>query len=94
MRDVSYKLFDTIVYEPDVNRNTDINTDINLNNSRTSNIFCERRTTQDTSKKNVTRSHTQPEICFRTNNINLNVNISFMTLKFFFTNNFAILEYF
>lgn len=90
LRDVSYKLFDTIVYEPDVNRNIDIN----LNNSRTSNIFCERRTTQDTSKKNVTRSHTQPEICFRTNNINLNVNISFMTLKFFFTNNFAILEYF
>lgn len=68
LRDVSYKLFDTIVYEPDVNRNTDIN----LNNSRTSNIFCERRITQDTSKKNVTRSHTQPEICFRTNNINLN----------------------
>lgn len=69
LRDVSYKLFDTI-YEPDVNRNTDIN----LNNSRTNNISYERRTAQDTSKKNVTRSHTQPEICFRTNNINLNVN--------------------
>ncbi|KOC60213.1 hypothetical protein WH47_07795 [Habropoda laboriosa] len=67
LRDVSYKLFDTIACEPDVNRNTDAN----LNVSHTSNIFSEPKATLDTLKKEigVTRSYTQPEMRFYTNSI-------------------------
>ena len=65
LRDVSCKLFDTIAYEPDVNRNTDVS----LNVSRSSNASCER---QNASKKEVgvTRSHTQPEMRLNTNSLN------------------------
>lgn len=60
LRDVSYRLFETIACEPDVNRNTDIN----LNVSRTSNASYEPNGSQNILKKDisVTRSYTQPEI--------------------------------
>lgn len=77
LRDVSCKLFDTIAYEPDVNRNTDIS----LNVSRSSNASCER---QNASKKEagVTRSHTQPEMRLNANSLNSKVSISFVYISF------------
>ncbi|XP_026675528.1 uncharacterized protein LOC108632498 [Ceratina calcarata] len=61
LRDVSYRLFDTITCEPDVNRNIENNLNNSLNNL--SNRL-------NTSKKDIAmiRSHTQPEIRLHTTN--------------------------
>ncbi|OAD58637.1 hypothetical protein WN48_10521, partial [Eufriesea mexicana] len=69
LRDVSYKLFDTIVNEPDVNRNTDVN----LNVSHTSNASCGSKTMLSTLPKEigVIRSYTQPEMYLHTDDVNL-----------------------
>ncbi|XP_050580502.1 uncharacterized protein LOC126917566 isoform X2 [Bombus affinis] len=61
LRDVSYKLFDIIVCEPDVNRNMDI-----LNASQTSNTSCKTAQNNLTADIGVTRSHTEPEMFLRT----------------------------
>ncbi|KOX67773.1 hypothetical protein WN51_08214 [Melipona quadrifasciata] len=63
LRDVSHKLFDIIVYDPNVNRNTDI-----LNASQANNVFYEHKVTKEI---RVTRSHTEPEMCLRTDNMTL-----------------------
>ncbi|KAK9306141.1 hypothetical protein QLX08_003050 [Tetragonisca angustula] len=63
LRDVSHKLFDIIAYDPNVNRNTDI-----LNASQANNVFYERKVTKEI---RVTRSHTEPEMCLRTDNMTL-----------------------
>lgn len=67
LRDVSHKLFDIIVCDPNVNRNTDI-----LNASQANSVFHERKVTK---KISVTRSHTQPEMCLRTDDMTLEVSI-------------------
>ncbi|CAK9799411.1 hypothetical protein ANTQUA_LOCUS2056 [Anthophora quadrimaculata] len=66
LRDVSYKLFDTIAGEPDVNRNIETN----LNVSHANNISGEPKATMDifNRKVEVTRSHTQPEMRFHSVN--------------------------
>ena len=66
LHDVSYRLFETIVCEPDVNRN------ISLNASRSSSTSCEPRAKDEFSKKEVgvVRSRTQPEMRFRPNSLN------------------------
>ncbi|KAK1126035.1 hypothetical protein K0M31_005564 [Melipona bicolor] len=63
LRDVSHKLFDIIVYDPNVNRNTDI-----LNASQANNVFYEHKVTKEI---RVTRSHTEPEMCLRTDDMTL-----------------------
>nr|XP_033190217.1 uncharacterized protein LOC117156878 [Bombus vancouverensis nearcticus] len=66
LRDVSYKLFDTIVCEPDVNRYMDI-----LNASQTSNTSCKTAQNNLTGDIGVTRSHTEPEMFLRTDDMSL-----------------------
>ncbi|XP_078045853.1 uncharacterized protein LOC144474627 [Augochlora pura] len=63
LRDVSQRLFDTISYVPDVNRNTDVN----LNISRSSNTFLETTISNDNLREEigVSRSNTAPEIYLR-----------------------------
>ncbi|XP_076244218.1 uncharacterized protein LOC143185254 [Calliopsis andreniformis] len=60
LHDVSYRLFEIIVCEPDLNRNTNIS----LNASRLSNASCARKAKEEISKTElgVIRSYTQPEI--------------------------------
>lgn len=84
LRDVSYKLFDTIVSEPDVNRNTDVN----LNVSHTSNASCGSKTMLNTLSKEieVIRSYTQPEMRLHTHNASLKVSILFIALTCSLTN--------
>ncbi|XP_076168006.1 uncharacterized protein LOC143147046 isoform X3 [Ptiloglossa arizonensis] len=68
LRDVSYRLFETIVCEPDINRNTDAS----LNISQTSNASYESKATQKNmnTEIGVVRSYTEPEMFFRTNSLN------------------------
>ncbi|XP_076749590.1 uncharacterized protein LOC143422673 [Xylocopa sonorina] len=61
--DVSYKLFDIIMCEPDVNRNTDSYLDVSHN----SNQFRESKILK--TEIGVTRSHTQPELHRSTDSI-------------------------
>ncbi|KZC13864.1 hypothetical protein WN55_05768, partial [Dufourea novaeangliae] len=74
LRDVSNKLFETIVGEPDVNRNTDIS----LNISRSSNASYEPKVAQEGLRKEigVVRSYTQPEMRLHTNDLNTKMSIS------------------
>ena len=66
LHDVSYRLFETIVGEPDVNRN------ISLNASRSSSTSRESRAKEEFSNKEVgvVRSRTQPEMRFRPSSLN------------------------
>lgn len=74
LHDVSYRLFDTIVCEPDVNRN------ISLNAPRWSSTSGEPRAKEEFSKKEVgvVRSRTQPEMRFRPNSLNSKASILFV----------------
>ncbi|CAL7949031.1 unnamed protein product [Xylocopa violacea] len=65
LHDVSYKLFDTIICEPDVNRNTDIYLNVSHNNNQ----FRESKILK--TEVGVTRSYTQPEIHRSTDSIDL-----------------------
>ncbi|XP_012138801.1 uncharacterized protein LOC100875999 [Megachile rotundata] len=68
LRDVSYKLFDTIVCEPDVNRNTNIS----ISASRSNNVSYEYKSGQNIPKQEVgvMRSNTQPEMRLRADSLN------------------------